>query len=134
MASWSRDFCDSRPTILNCGGELVEAVGGEVGDQIDGERLQDRQDDPDLLQLVRRQGLDPEPAPYLRLQGALPGEADQGLANRSPADAELPGNLGVPDTGSGRQGAALNLLEQIEIDLVSQRRSGEHGLAPVAAM
>ena len=100
--------------------QVGEALGGKVGNEVEGERLEHGQNGAHLPQLLGGQRPDPEPAADFGFQGALPGQADQGLPDgvrltpsclaMSVSRIRLPG---VMD-------AALNALQEIEIDLISE--------------
>ena len=73
------------------------------------------------LRLVQRS--DPEAPSHVGFDDPFPSEAEQSLADRRPAHSELSGNLGVPDAGTGGKIPTMDLLEQLPVDLVSERRS-----------
>ena len=62
----------------------------------------------------------PEPSADLGVQGPFPGEADERLADRSAAHPELPRDVGIADAAAWGDGAALNALQQVEIDLIPE--------------
>jgi hypothetical protein len=69
---------------------------------VEGQGLERGQDRPDIAKLRPVERSQPESPACLRRQQALAGEAEQGLADRGPANPELAGYGGVANAGAMR--------------------------------
>ena len=104
---------DVSPGLLEAAGhrrQAGETLGGKFGNQIEREWLEHGQDGAHFTQLLGSQRTDSEPSSYLCVEGALPGQPDQGLTDRGAADAQLLGNVSVADAAARGEGSALNSL------------------------
>jgi hypothetical protein len=106
--------------------EAVEPVRGGGWREAEGQGLQRAQDVAHLPKLGGLQGTHPEPAPHGGIQHALAGEIEEGLADGGSADAQLGGEVAVADARAGRKIAAVDAVEDLATDLVSQRGTGDH--------
>ena len=84
--------------------------------------LQDGADLPDLAPIERAE---PKAATHVGLEDAIAGEAEQGLADGSPADAELGGQCRVADSEAGAQLASVDAIEEVAVDLVAEWGPGD---------
>lgn len=102
-----------------------QPLGWNLAGELQCQPLQRRQDGAGLTHLGRVQAADTEPAAHVRLQDAFTDQPEQCFADRRPADAQLDGNLGVAHPRAGRELAAVDAVEQLAVDLVTQRGSGD---------
>ena len=84
-------------------GQPLEPLGARIGRLVERQRLQRGQDGADLPQLGRIERGQAKAPPCLGRQQAFAGEAEEGLADRGPADAKLGGDGGIAELGAGRQ-------------------------------
>ena len=114
--------CSSRRTMSVRRLEL--RLGARLGGLVEREGLERGEDRADLPELGRGRGGPAGTASRLGGQQAFAGEPEQGLADRSSADAQLGGDGGVAQLGAGGDGAALNALQDLEIHLFAERVPG----------
>lgn len=103
-----------------------QAVGRNLARKLEGQSLQGREDRAGFPHLDSIQTADAESPSHVRFEGSLPHQPEEGLAYRSSADAELGGNLGVPDTGARGELTFVDTVADLAVDLISQRCSGDN--------
>ena len=69
--------------------------------ELEREGLEATEDGADLPELDGIEGADAESSAHGVLEGAVPAQPEQGFAHRRPADAELGGEVGIPDSAAG---------------------------------
>jgi hypothetical protein len=105
-------------------GQVIEAFAREIGGELESQGLQGSEDGADLPDLVAAERAKPEAAPHVGLEHPVAGEAEEGLAHRRPADAELGSESGIADAHTRCEFSAVNAIEEVAVDLVAERDSG----------
>ena len=105
-------------------GEAIQAFRREISREPKRQRLELREDGADIPELATLERPHPEPAPGVRVQHTVVRQAEKRFADRRATDPELEGERGVADSSPGRELSALDEQEELLMDLVTERVSG----------
>jgi hypothetical protein len=122
---------DVASSLLQAPDDLAQAAElnvGRLGGLVEGQGFQRGEDRADVSQLNRGHLGQAKAAARLSGEHTLAGEPDEGFADWSAADAEFRGDGCVAELGSRGEASALNALEELEIDLVTERVPSDPGL------
>lgn len=103
-----------------------QPVGRNPARELQGQTLERGENGASLPHLDSIEAADAEPASHVRLEHTLADQAEEGLPDRSSADPELGGNLGVPHTGAGGEVPPMDAFGELAIDLIPEWGAGDN--------
>jgi hypothetical protein len=108
-------------------GQTVDPLDSRLGRLVERKRLQGGEDRPDLPNFGRIQRGQAKSPAGVRHQEAFPREPEQCFADGSTTDAQLRGDGGVAELGSSGYGSLLKAMQNLEIDLLTERSARDSG-------